>query len=284
MQDFTGINPANGIELYYYLSEVAEATELTMTVTDANGKLINSYTSKKDENYVPHNGGDAPPAPQLSYKKGLNRFVWNMRHKIVPGVPGAYIEAGFRGHKVGPGTYTVTFNYMGQTLSTQAEIGYNSMYDVTPADYKEFDEFMSEVEANVTEMHNKVNVLKKAATTINSLVTKMKTNGTHAVLVSEGEKLLRELNAWDEAMVQRRSQAYDDVENFENKFTAEYLFLMNQTASSLPRVNGSSKTRKAELDAQWQGLRAEADSFLNTKLPAFNKKLWDAGYGAIELK
>jgi hypothetical protein len=284
MQDFTGINPANGIELYYYLPEVPESTELTMTVTDANGKLINSYTSKKDENYVPHNGGDAPPAPQLSYKKGLNRFVWNMRHKIVPGVPGAYIEAGFRGHKVGLGTYTVTFNYMGQTLSKQAVIVSNSMYNVTPADYKEFDEFMSEVEANATEMHTKVNALMKASSTLTVLLKSIKLKGMHPSLVSEGETLLVALSSWDEQMVQRRSKAYDDVENFENKFTAEYLFLMNQTASSLPRVNNSSKDRKAELDAQWQGLRAEANMFLGTKLPAFNKKLWDAGYGAIELK
>ena len=284
MQDFVGINPANGIELYYYLPEITEGTELKMQITDANGRVINQYTSKKDKNYVPHNGGSSPAAPRLSYKKGLNRFVWNMRHKIVPGVPGVYIEAGFRGHKVGPGTYTVTLTYNGQSISRQSVIAYNPMYNVTPNHYKEFDSFMSEVEANVTEMHSKVNVLKKAEGTIISMLNKMKANGTHASLVSEGEMLLKELKTWDEAMVQRRSQAYDDVENFENKFTAEYLFLMNQTASSLPRVNKSSKDRKAELDTQWSVLQATANSLLQVKLPAFNKKLWDAGFGAIDLE
>lgn len=284
MQDFEGINPANGVELYYYLPEIAEGSELTMQISDASGKIINSYTSKKDKHYVSHNGGGAPAAPLLSYKKGLNRFVWNMRNKIVPGVPNVYIEAGFRGHKVGPGTYIITLNYKGQVVSKQAIIENNSRYKVTPADYKEFDAFMSEVESNVTEMHTKVNQLKKAETTISTLVNKMKDAVANVNLITEGELLIKELKAWDEQMVQRRSQAYDDVENFENKFTAEYLFMMNQTSSSLPRVNQSSKDRKVELDGQWQGLRATASSLLNQKLPAYNKKLWDAGFGAIDLK
>ncbi|NNJ81207.1 MAG: glycosyl hydrolase, partial [Flavobacteriaceae bacterium] len=284
MQDFEGINPANGIELYYYLPEVPEDSELTMTVTNSEGKVINSYSSKKDENYIPHQGGGAPRAPTLSYKKGLNRFVWNMRHEIVPGVPGVYIEAGFRGHKVIPGTYTVTFNYNGQVLSSQAVINPNPKYNIAPAVYQEYDAFMSEVEGNVTEMHDRVNLLKKAETEISGLLKEFKSKGIHPDLVSEGEALVKELKNWDEKMVQRRSQAYDDVENFENKFTAEYLFLMNQTSSSLPRVNQPNKDRKSELDAQWQGLRATANALLKTKLPLFNKKLWDAGYGAISLE
>ena len=84
-------------------------------------------------------------------------------------------------------------------------------------------------------------------------------------------------------MVQRKSKAYDDVENFPNKFTAEYLFLINQTNSSIPRVNQSSRDRKAELDSQWNGLRSKANQLMKTEIPAYNKKLWEAGIGAIRL-
>lgn len=45
----------------------------------------------------------------------------------------------------------------------------------------------------------------------------------------DGEILLFKIKTWDEALNQRKSQAYDDVENFENKFSAEYLYLFNQT-------------------------------------------------------
>jgi len=36
------------------------------------------------------------------------------------------------------------------------------------------------------------------------------------------------MKTWDEEMVQRKSKAYDDVENFPNKFTANYLFLITR--------------------------------------------------------
>jgi hypothetical protein len=95
---------------------------------------------------------------------------------------------------------------------------------------------------------------------------------------------VEQLKAWDTTMVQRKSKAYDDVENFPNKFTAEYLFLMNQTANDLGTINTSSRERKAELDAQWVGLNQQADILLEQQIPAFNAKLWSSEIGAIRLK
>jgi hypothetical protein len=89
------------------------------------------------------------------------------------------------------------------------------------------------------------------------------------------------MKAWDEDMVQRKSKAYDDVENFPNKFTANYLFMINQTESDIPRVNQPSLDRLQELNAQWAVLKTRAEEILNRDLPALNKKLFDAGLGAI---
>ena len=84
-------------------------------------------------------------------------------------------------------------------------------------------------------------------------------------------------------MVQRKSKAYDDVENFPNKFTAEYLFMINATNSAIPRVNQPSKDRKAELDKQWAGLKQRGADIMNSKIPEYNKKLWASGIGAIQM-
>lgn len=283
-QDFVGINPANGVVLNYYLAKVEEDQELTLTVTDSGGKLINSYTNKADPNYVPHQGGNAPPAPRLSLKQGMNRFVWNMQHPIVPGVPGVYIEAGFNGHKVGPGTYTLTLSYNGKSYSTKAVIKQNPKLKIDSDTFKEFDAFMSEVEQKVRDMHERVNYLKRVADALKEIQIKVKAENNNTALADHIKTYLTNWQEWDEAMVQRRSQAYDDVENFENKFTAEYLFLMNQTNSRLPRVNQSSIDRKAELDVQWVGLKAKVDGLINNQLPELNKKLWDAGFGALPKK
>ena len=78
-----------------------------------------------------------------------------------------------------------------------------------------------------------------------------------------------------------RQRAYDDVENFPNKFTANYLFLINQTESDIPRVNQPNKDQRDVMDAQWQELRTEGGMILTKDLPALNQKLWQAGIGAI---
>ena len=96
-----------------------------------------------------------------------------------------------------------------------------------------------------------------------------------------GIALLKKLKAWDDEMVQRRSRAYDDVENFPNRFTANYLFLINHAESDLPVVNQPSLDRLAQMDGEWSALKARADQLTAEEIPALNKKLWALGVGAI---
>ena len=216
-QPFTGVNPAHGIPLYYYLPSIDKDASITMKISDAAGKQITSFTSEKDSNYIPHNGGGAPPAPTLSKESGLNRFVWNMRHDIVPGVPNVYIEAGFRGHKVIPGTYTATLSVNGKDYSQALVIKNNASYSISKSQFTEYDTFMSTLEHNVTEMHNKVNSLFKVKSEIEKVLKIIQNNTQeNTTLISEGKALITQITEWDKQMVQRRSQAYDDVENFEN--------------------------------------------------------------------
>ncbi|MFT5230805.1 MAG: photosystem II stability/assembly factor-like uncharacterized protein [Planctomycetota bacterium] len=281
-QPFTGVNPANGVELYYFLPSGAKDSEVSLTISDSNGKVIRILSSEKDTNYIAHNGGGAPPAPVLSNKKGLNRFVWNMEHNIVPSIPNVYIEAGFNGRRVLPGKYAFTLKSNDKTVSTFGNIINNPLIKLKEKDLQEFARFMSEMEANVTEMHTMVNTLFTAQQQIASLLQELKAE-KKTTLVNQGEALVVKMKAWDEQMVQRRSQAYDDVENFVNKFTAEYLFVMNQTNGSSPRVNQANKNRKSELDLIWNDLKTTGTHLVSKELTSFNDALWSAGIGAIKL-
>ena len=63
------------------------------------------------------------------------------------------------------------------------------------------------------------------------------------------------MKTWDEDMVQRQTKVYDDAENFPVKFTGNYVFLVNQTESDIPRVNQPSLDRMKDLNAQWSVLK-----------------------------
>ena len=100
-------------------------------------------------------------------------------------------------------------------------------------------------------------------------------------LRTNGKTLVAKLKAWDNDMVQRLSKAYDDVENYPNKFTAGYLFLINQTESDLPRINQSTRDQQTQLNKEWSELNNRRKEIMQVDMPAFNEQLWQAGVGAI---
>jgi photosystem II stability/assembly factor-like uncharacterized protein len=277
---YRGVNPATGVVLYYQLPELQKNDEITMEIKDASGATVRSFSSKADEKFVRYDSGPRPD-PTLPKGKGLNRFVWDMRYESMTGVPGVRIEGGFAAHKAPPGRYNVTLKMGGQTVITEAEILANPLYPIDASTYTQYHQTMFAMETELTAMHRMINSLYEKQKQLESLLGSLPTGDKYSGIKRDGEALLKKMKAWDEDMVQRKSKAYDDVENFPNKFTANYLFLINQTESDIPRVNQPSLDRLKELNAQWTSLKARGNELLTSDIPAFNKRLWDAGLGAI---
>lgn len=285
-EDFTGahptrgVNPASGVVLYYRLPELQKDAEVTLEIADAAGARVRAFSSKKDDAFKKWDGGPSGE-PVLPAAKGLNRFVWDMRYPTIPGVPGVYIEASYRGHKAIPGTYRVTLKAGGKQVETDAEILANPLYPTGAAAYAEYHAVMSGMEGEVTAMHRLVNSLYDQQKQLDAILGALPSGDRYDPVRRDGKALLERLKAWDGDMIQRRSKAYDDVENFPNKFTANYLFLINNTESDLPFVIQPTRDRLAQLNAEWAALKVRAERITGEEIPALNRQLWEIGYGAI---
>ncbi len=277
---YRGVNPATGVVIYYHLPAMKDSDKVEMEIKDAQGNLVRSFSSVQDSTFQRYDGGPAPE-PVLAMNKGLNRFVWNMRYPTMPGVTGAYIEASYRGHKASPGKYSVTLKAGEQTVREEFEILPNPLYSSDAKTYQEYHSIMSKMEAELTTMHRLVNSLDAKRNQLTQLLAALPGDEKYNSLKTEGNELLTRMKTWDEDMVQRKSKAYDDVENFPNKFTAEYMFLLNHIESDIPRVNKPSLDRLEELSKEWTALEARVRVLLEKDIPALNKKLWDAGVGAV---
>jgi photosystem II stability/assembly factor-like uncharacterized protein len=277
---FRGVNPSTGIVLYYQLPEVKATDQLVLEIKDAQGNVVRSFSTKPDSTYKRYDGGPSAE-PLLSAQKGLNRFVWNLRYPTMPGVPGVYIESSYSGHKASPGKYSFTLKLGKQEFTATASILPNPLYVTDAATYNEYHLLMSSMEKELTGMHQLVNTLYSKKQQLESLLSSLPADAKFAAIKKEGQLLVQQMKAWDEDMVQRKSKAYDDVENFPNKFTANYMFLINQTESDIPKVNQPSLDLLKELTSEWVGLKKRADELLEKNIPAFNTLLWQAGIGAI---
>lgn len=276
---FRGVNPATGLVFYYQLPEVKKDETVTLEIADAAGRVIRTFTSKKSD--AKRWDGGPRLEPTLPATTGLNRFVWDLRHATAPGVPGVFIESSYAGHKAVPGTYRATLTLGTRKVTTQGVILANPLYTTDAATYAAYDTLMSKMEGEVAAMHRAVNDLYEKQQQLSTLLEALPAEARYATVRRDGEALLAKMKAWDGDMVQRRSRAYDDVENFPNRFTANYLFMINQTESDLPRVNQPSLDLLDQMTREWSALKARHDEIVGKELPALNKALWDAGVGAI---
>ncbi len=263
-----GVNPASGMVLYYDLPSLSKETELTLTIKDAQGNMVNTFSSSVDKSYITYEG-NPPKKPTLSKNVGLNRFVWNMHYPLLPGVPEVYIEGSYSGHQAIPGNYQLTLTYDDNHFETPAIIQANPLYDLSEAQYRAYHEFMSFAAATYREMTDMTNRLNEINTELKSLLAKMNPTN-HNELIALGNSLSADLTLWDGIMVQRLSKAYDDVENFENGFTAHYLNLISESNSPIPKITQGSESRKVELDTEWIIHKQHAERLLKGQVQFFN--------------
>ena len=158
--DSEGVNPANGVVFYYYLPRKSKNKELTLEIKDKDGNVVRTIRSKSNLNYQRYPGGPSPE-PTLSNNIGLNRFVWDMRHQSLPGIPTAYIEGSYRGHKAMPNLYSASLKQEDKISEVSFSILPNPLYNISKDEYLETHKFKIITEANLTDMHNRVNKLKK---------------------------------------------------------------------------------------------------------------------------
>lgn len=276
---FEGVNPATGMVLYYELNEASKEQPIHLQILDAEGRLVNEFHSEKDSDYKSYEGAPSP-SKTLMNEKGLNRFVWNLRHRSLPGAPEVYIEGSYSGHKAIPGTYTIRLKQGAVVLETKAEIIPNPEILVSKADYQAYEEFMSAGEAAYTDMTRLTNKMYSTQQRLKQLLIKLDQDGLKK-LHQQGKDLLKAMSDWDAKMVQRLSKAYDDVENYVNGFTAHYITLINQVDSDIPKITAGARSRMKELNDEWAVLNKEAQAIQSDLIPAFNQACYEQGIGVL---
>ncbi|OOV26327.1 glycosyl hydrolase [Flavobacterium sp. LM5] len=278
-----GVNPASGVVVYYQLPELKESEVVTLQIMDNAGTIVRTYSSKVNPELKSYDGGPSA-AVLLSKNKGLNRIVWDMRHTSLLGIPNVYIEGSYDGHKVAPGTYTITLKVANQEKSAQATVLPNPLFDTKESDYTAYHTLKMDLEQRFNEMQSMINGIYIKQQQISTLIAQLMNSPQQITVLEEAQKLVQKMKTWDESMVQRKSKAYDDVENFPNKFNADYLYLINQSESTLPKITQPVRDLKLEYDNKWIKMQAEGFQILNQDIPALNKKLWEAGVGGIWIK
>ena len=265
----SGTNPSTGVVLYYQLPEkIDSSATLTMDILDEKDKTVRHYSDKEAIGFVSFPGG--PPAdPVLHKKSGLNRFVWDMRYPTLPGVPAVFIEGAYEGRKAAPGNYRIRLKYGAIEKIVPVKILADPRINASATDYEEQQQWAGKTEDGIKDIHESVLRIRKIRRQVNE-VTELVDTIKLKEIAESGKKLVTKLLKWEEELVQNKAQSNDDIINFINKISADYIFLKGEMDANIPYVTSGQKQQYEKLNADWQKLKADMNSLLNKDIAAFN--------------
>jgi hypothetical protein len=267
---FAGTNPASGVVIYYQLpATVDTSAALTLDILSASGEVIRSFSSKKDKKFVSFPGGPAPE-PTLPVKPGLNRFVWDMRTETLPAVANVLIEGSYQGRRVAPGTFQARLQTGAQAQTVAFRVLPDPRIGAAPEEYARQEKAILAVENDVRDIHQSVVRMRKAQKQISDLMELLEDKAAMKAVLDSGKAVVAKIKNWEEKLIQPKSQSNDDVINFENKLSADFMFLKGEMDANVPFVTTGQQERYTELNAEWQRLRAEMDALVREDITQFN--------------
>ena len=201
-----GENPPNGAVIYYWLSEDAKKP-VTLTFRDSSGRKIASFASDDK---------DAPPHRKPGTKRGLNRFVWDLKYpgptkldySLAPPRPKplAPDPENPPGPTVVPGTYGVDLSAGGKTQSAKFAVVKDPRLATTPEQYAAQYALHKELVASLSKLKGAVNRLRKAKRQLEDIAQRGK-----GAVKTKAQAIGRKLSEIEKVMVDPHRKSVRDV-------------------------------------------------------------------------
>jgi len=278
-----GTNPTSGVALYYQLpADYAKDSLVTLEILDEQGNVAREYSSKADKGFVTYPGGPSAD-PTLTTKPGLNRFVWDMRYKTLPGVPTAFMPASLTGHKAVPGSYQAKLKANRQEKIVAFKVLADPRINATKTDYEEQQKVLIALEDGVSDIHNSVLRMRKAKEQVNALVDLLGDNPAMKQVTDQGKELVKKITAWEDELIQNKSQSNNDFLNFESKLSAHLLYLKDDLDTDIPFVTKAQQERLSELNSLWNKSKAKMTTLIQKDIADFNQLSKQANLQKITL-
>ena len=265
-----GVNPMNGVMLDYYLPEKADTNLLKLEIMDANGKVVRTYTNKKDESYKSFPGG--PPEKEVvPANKGVNRFAWDFSGDIViPVVQNAYVYGDYAGHKLAPGKYKARLTYKGTSADAAIDLLQDPQLKTSTAEWNEQQQFLKKISDDVTEIHTAINAMRKIKKQVEAYNELVKDDMANKDLMDKGNELIKKITSLESNLIETRQKNFQDVINFSSKLNVEFLFLKGLADVHDPRITKGLKDRLADLEKDWSGYKTVYENELKKAVEDYN--------------
>ncbi|MDQ6886066.1 MAG: glycosyl hydrolase [Gemmatimonadota bacterium] len=255
-----GRNPPGGVVFRYYFAEKPQG-DVTLTITDAAGKTIRSFTaaSGTDSASTGRNGARARRGGGDRFRAaaGMNRFVWDMRYPGATVLSDVVIQGSATGPLATPGAYSATLVSGERRATTRFEIVKDPRVSATAADLAEQFRFLIAVRDKLTQTHEAVRSIREMR---RQLQAGPSAGGGSARRRALGDTL------WmvEEVLAQFRARAGQDLSNYPTSIDSKLASLLDFAGQADARPTAQDYTLFRTLSAVVDRQRAVIDRLRGT--------------------
>jgi photosystem II stability/assembly factor-like uncharacterized protein len=277
----TMVNPASGAVIYYHIENKDSVKKLSIEVIDPANKVIRSFYNEKPTLITSDNSNEGDP--KVEVRNGLNRFVWDLRHANLPSIENVYIEGSDAGRKVVPGEYTIRLKVNEAEQLSKFKVLADPRFNFTAAEFEAQDHLSKLASDDVAAIHISVVQMRKVQDQLNQFIKRAAGNKTLDSLSAKAKEINKTIKAWEDNLIQPKSQSNDDVINFINKLSANFIFLKGEIegSASIPYVTEGQLKRYDELHAEWLSLEKQKENLLNNDIKNFNEACRKANWNFV---
>ena len=272
----TGANPPGGAQIFFSFAEAPDSL-VTVEVLDADGTAIRTFATD------PEAAGDEEYSSLPTPRAGLNRLAWDYRHDAIPGVEGYRNFGSLQGRVVSPGDYQVRLSHGDESRTAIFTVAPDSRWRATRGQYEIQEGFVAEAQQVIRELYRAVNELAGVSEQVDAIVERTEEHPLADSIRASGESLATAITEWEEELIQRRQQTFQDVINFRNKLDAQILALIGSVDGTEPPLTAGARERWTDLQEEWAVHENTLGQLLQA-VNAFNEFLTESGVQPITVR
>ena len=277
-----GKNPPSGVVFNYLLGAEGDSTSsLKLIIMSSVGDTVRSFTSKAGEPIQTRRGMQRSPG--LGTKKGMNRFIWNVRVADLTKVPKLFTSGSPAGYKVGPGKYKAVMILEKKTSASTFEIAPDPRNDLTTR-YDRQQNMLKEIYDTTNKLYGSVNSLRSVRNQLQGITKNVKGMKNTEKLVEAGEAVIETLSEWEKSVVSLKLETFQDVVNFDSGLDADLKELMSKIDGSGPVVSEGSRDRFRDLMKEWDERKSAFDTIVSKHVDGFNELYREMNIPAVIVK
>ncbi|MCB0705878.1 MAG: glycosyl hydrolase [Saprospiraceae bacterium] len=268
-----GTNHTGGVQVYYYLPELADSIEVSLRFLDAAGSEIRKFSTKATDK-----------KDKLKTEAGSNMFVWNTQYPGGKDFEGMILWwASLRGPSALPGRYEVQLQVGKEVQSHTFELLQDPRSPASMQDLEAQFAFSQEVLTKVSEAHTAIGQVKDLRKQLKTYTDRLDDKEEYQELKDMAAQIDSVITQVEQELYQTQNQSGQDPLNFPIRLTNKLAHLNAISSGDYPPTDQAIAV-KEELIGLVDTQLAILSKIFEEEVPRFNQRIRDLVADTIILK